>query len=243
MHTRAYYKAYYVRCKNEKRCCQCGSAVLDGTLHCTACKEKNKLSYTYKKDRHLCTKCGVSINKGATCKDCKQKQHSSYKKLRAQRKSMRLCARCGVSVLKGLNCEKCKEIFRHDKQCRDAMRLLAGACLQCGAPVATSRYCERHWFERLSWAHFHTIKLAERLKDLLLQQNSRCLLTGRLLEIGKNASIDHKIPKSRGGPNDINNLQWVDLDVNYAKSDLSQEAFIQLAKEITDYASRPTSNN
>jgi hypothetical protein len=66
--------------------------------------------------------------------------------------------------------------------------------------------------------------------------DSTCALTGWPLEYGKTASIDHIIPKSRGGDSTLRNLRWVDKRVNFAKRDLSDEEFIVLCRAVVAYA-------
>ena len=63
------------------------------------------------------------------------------------------------------------------------------------------------------------------------KQKLVCPLTGRKLQ-GNTMSVDHKIPISRGGTNELSNLQFVHIDVNYAKQDLLQEEFIQLCRDV-----------
>ena len=48
-------------------------------------------------------------------------------------------------------------------------------------------------------------------------------------------SIDHKVSLSRGGSNDLSNLQFVHVDANYAKRILSQEDFIQMCRDVTEF--------
>ena len=47
-------------------------------------------------------------------------------------------------------------------------------------------------------------------------------------------SIDHKIPKSRGGSNDSDNLCWVDLSCNMMKGNLLDTEFIGLLQFLED---------
>ena len=72
------------------------------------------------------------------------------------------------------------------------------------------------------------------LKDLLDRQQHRCAYTGKRIAIGKNASIDHIFPTSRypDRATDINNIRFVDGNVNRIKSNLSLIEFIALAITI-----------
>jgi 5-methylcytosine-specific restriction endonuclease McrA len=70
------------------------------------------------------------------------------------------------------------------------------------------------------------------LRDLFEAQQRTCAYTGEVLIPGINASLDHKIPTSRGGTNDRENLQWVTARVNSMKSDLTHEEFVALCRHI-----------
>jgi hypothetical protein len=73
--------------------------------------------------------------------------------------------------------------------------------------------------------------MADSLKCLIEQQHGKCPYTGISLVLGHNASLDHKASKSRGGSNDLSNLQWVyygdDFDVNMMKRDTTEENFVK----------------
>ena len=69
------------------------------------------------------------------------------------------------------------------------------------------------------------------LKKLLEVQGYKCALSGVRLE-PKNAELDHKVPLSRGGTNDLANLQWLDRNVNRAKGTMDNEEFIAMCKQI-----------
>lgn len=61
-----------------------------------------------------------------------------------------------------------------------------------------------------------------------------CYLTGREInfEISRSYHLDHKIPISRGGKNDLKNMGLACKEANTAKSDLLIEEFIQLCVDV-----------
>lgn len=69
------------------------------------------------------------------------------------------------------------------------------------------------------------------LNKLEIQQY-QCVYSGRKLILGQNASLDHIIAKSRGGSESLDNLQWVDRNVNYMKRALSHDDFLDLVRQI-----------
>lgn len=71
----------------------------------------------------------------------------------------------------------------------------------------------------------------QRLYALIEQQAFTCALTGRALT-PENAVIDHKTPLSRGGTNDMSNLQWITEAVNTMKGRMGNEEFIALCEAI-----------
>ncbi len=67
---------------------------------------------------------------------------------------------------------------------------------------------------------------------ILLKQGARCPYTGEQLELGVNDSVDHIIPKARGGPNTIENYQWVTRMANAAKDAMTHEEFIAFCANV-----------
>lgn len=61
----------------------------------------------------------------------------------------------------------------------------------------------------------------------------KCYLTGRSIDLEKdNYQLDHKIPVSKGGTNDISNMGIACPEANYSKSDLTIEEYLNLCKEV-----------
>jgi len=73
---------------------------------------------------------------------------------------------------------------------------------------------------------------AVQLKRLIETQDFRCAASGELIE-PSTATLDHKIPVTNGGTNDIDNLQWLHAEVNRMKGTLSPDRFLELCRKIT----------
>ena len=61
-----------------------------------------------------------------------------------------------------------------------------------------------------------------------------CALTGRPIDITKSRSysFDHIVPRTRGGSNDISNMQIVCSVANQAKFNLTNDEFIELCAQV-----------
>lgn len=64
--------------------------------------------------------------------------------------------------------------------------------------------------------------------------NPVCYLTGRKINLndGSSYQLDHMVPSSKGGSNEIHNLGLACRDANQAKNDMIFEDFLELCKEI-----------
>jgi hypothetical protein len=96
--------------------------------------------------------------------------------------------------------------------------------------------CLDCWFKKKSSSATGNGGYGPALASLMSKQNWKCAISGRQLIPGDNASPDHIIPVAENPKlkYDINNLQWVDIDVNFAKRALSQNDFIQLCKDVAE---------
>ena len=108
-----------------------------------------------------------------------------------------------------------------------------GFCVYCNnKAIPTLKSCFSHWLREKSSFYLGTRTRWKELLDMLESQEYKCPFTGVLLVPGDNASIDHIIPKSKGGTNDIINLQWVDFKYNTIKNDMSNDEFMDYIKML-----------
>ncbi|NBP25308.1 MAG: HNH endonuclease, partial [Proteobacteria bacterium] len=47
-----------------------------------------------------------------------------------------------------------------------------------------------------------------------------------------------KIPKALGGTNDLENLQWVETNVNRAKNALAEDEFLSMCRAVVQHMER-----
>jgi 5-methylcytosine-specific restriction endonuclease McrA len=145
------------------------------------------------------------------------------------RKGKRECASCARKATKRVQQLKKQYISE-------------GRCWRCGeeAVVRTSAVhgnelnplCRDCWFRTVANSNLKAMKRWTELRDLLAHQNNRCAYTGELLITGQNMSLDHKVPRSRGGGDELSNLQWVTWRVNLMKSDMTHEEFLSMCWKI-----------
>lgn len=106
--------------------------------------------------------------------------------------------------------------------------------MYCDAPKTAGNFCEHHWFVSVTYSARPRTRDVDGIKRLFVQQSGRCAYTGILLIQGANASLDHIVPRARGGTSATSNLQWVDLAVNLAKRALSHEQFVEMCRRVAD---------
>lgn len=107
------------------------------------------------------------------------------------------------------------------------IRAMKGLCTRCRddtKSLPNLRVCEDHWYKQLAISHFNSVSRWRELKQLMYDQNHRCPESRKKLIPGKNAAMDHKIPRARvyllNGVdfNDISNIRFMDSKLNIQKS-------------------------
>lgn len=120
-------------------------------------------------------------------------------------------------------------------------RVKNGDCYDCPEKATVGKYCLKHWFHKVSsFKNTGTRRNGLKLMELFYLQKEKCAYTGFLLIPGVNASVDHKIPKSKGGSHEIENLQWVDAKINRMKTDMTHCEFIEMCALVLSRAGGTT---
>lgn len=120
------------------------------------------------------------------------------------------------------------------------------AALYCKKEQAgKSKYCLEHWIRSIARKYsedknrqesFDTVALLE----LWQKQNGCCAITGIPLIPGSTATIDHVLPVSKGGTNEVSNLRFVHYAVNLFKKDSTDSELVnkivELGPRLLDWA-------
>lgn len=141
---------------------------------------------------------------------------------------------CGrMSILGRRRCQPCLEKQRTENRRFYADRVARGQCPYCRLAAEVGVFCLKHWFKNVGVSHgLGSNKGIAVLRELWEEQNGRCAVTGVVLIPGSTASIDHIMPKSRGGSSEKNNLRWVLLRINQIKWDMSHEEFVEVCRTV-----------
>lgn len=168
---------------------------------------------------------------------------------RKQRIALGMCEACSEPAVSGkLRCPKHLQGACDRAKLHQEHRVREGLCVEYhGGPPPHATHgvrCEMCWFSLIGRSAFDVKSrpsgraLAPALRDLFYAQGGKCAYTGRELVPGTNASLDHKIPKALGGTNDLENLQWVETNVNRAKNALAEDEFLSMCRAVVQHMER-----
>lgn len=224
-------------------CAHCGKPNDTTTVWCLDCTNKKSLASKQKRNdcivKGICTRCQKqpSLSGVQYCQSCKEKG-DTRRKLRASRlKEKNVCLHCGGEKQRPTHslCNSCDERKANNYLNRRKSYKEQGLCATCGADRLSGQdKCLTHYLHHMSQRHLGSTKFWKELLDKFNSQNGKCFYTRLPLTIGSGASIDHRIPKSRGGKDELSNLVWCDYRVNMMKTDLLHSELISLCKSVVD---------
>lgn len=157
------------------------------------------------------------------------------RKSEEERNTKGLCRDCPNPVNNEMFCAQCKLRRKNNKLKQKAHRKENKLCTICGEPnTRKGTLCVKHYLKDISKSHLGHGNRYKELLDLMERQEWKCALTGIPIKFEDELHLDHIIPKSKGGTNDISNLRWVLREANQSKGDLLDEEMKTLFTKILD---------
>jgi hypothetical protein len=77
-------------------------------------------------------------------------------------------------------------------------------------------------------------EIAKGLMRLIKSQEYRCALSGEKLT-PNTAELDHIKPRSKGGSDELQNLQWLDRRINRMKGQMKNDEFIAVCRRVVEW--------
>lgn len=152
-------------------------------------------------------------------------------KAKADRKASGLCRDCPRPA-KGTRCATCA------KAQKDRVKA-QGKCQSCGGKKDTPAVtCARCILRGVARKSLGDVSRWQEIGLLFACQDGRCAVTGAEITIGVNASLDHILPRNRGGTHEIDNLRWVHVVFNRMKNDMLDAELLGWARAIVTNAGR-----
>lgn len=217
-------------------CTYCDNATVEGYGLCYRHLQSNKNRRKSKKKHAACNDCSQPRVTGfAYCAKCLEATRRRRQGRYEESKKTGTCSLCHKHpAIRSHFCEKCKQKSTESTKRIRQERIDAGMCVYCGGHQCTNstRYCYDCLFKQTSMSTFGTTAEAENLKKLYETSERKCAYTGFSIEIGVNANVDHIIPLSKGGANDMSNIQWVHEVANQMKWSYSEDQFLEFVAAI-----------
>jgi hypothetical protein len=232
-----YARRIRAECKKQGLCVHCKYPI--GSPEHKQCVEKRRIEdkirrYEYY-EKNECPVCHfpTTSSEHEQCVTKINKFTNEKNQIRQERKEQGLCSECGYPHNSNEHKEKCLIP-------RKNLRLFNISNGFCGKHpknklIPNLRRCEECFFRKVARRATGNEKDWKLLRGLLHQQNFKCAYSGKLLTIGDNASIDHKIPKSRNGASSLENVHWIDITINKKyKNWMSHDNFLDLCRGTYD---------
>lgn len=249
MNKKEYMKEYRIKRYDRGLCVFCKNDRLTDSVFCQLHLDNDTNKRAKKKESDclsgLCSHCHkIEIVQGKKyCIQCLNASKQDSRNRRNSKLIQGLCSQHGCENIVAIGKKKCEFHLAKDVSNGKIKRLdhqERGLCKECSRDkLSTHSLCEVCFYKSLAARNLGTVKNWEQLKSLF-EATLYCPYTGRQLILG-NVSLDHIIPISRGGKNDISNLQWVyfencgGLDLNRIKGAMLESEFKSAIKEIYEH--------
>lgn len=224
-------------------CIRCSLPKTNTQDQCTDCLNKKTKRRNILVENKLCQECMAPLNNDThiRCNVCLLVDNERTAKRRKFNIENTLCIICSLPTNNNGKqlCDGCSSYRNHDSieqsRQRREERMHAGFCAWCAnstAPIPGELYCVDCFFKRTALFAMKSNKQWQKVREMFTAQNGLCIYTGIQLVPGTNTALDHIMPKSRGGTNELSNLQWIDIGINRLKHDFMEEEFIRTYKNV-----------
>ena len=154
------------------------------------------------------------------------------RKWQQEQKDKGLCIECSNPAT-GLRCNACNKRRAENRKKNYQEWKENGLCNQCGKETIKGKnQCEKHYLMQVSLDRLGSTKYWKELKELIENQNFKCALTGDAISFEDNIELDHILPTSRKGTNELSNVCWVTKEANRLKQNLTNEELKILCNKI-----------
>jgi hypothetical protein len=226
--------------KNICTICACNIIKNENGVYCESCLNKFNVKRKEKYQDGTCNRCNVNecISGRKCCKECSSNFRTKAKKRRDKKREIGLCIKCGTrkATTPHVKCDVCLNKQKKYWHTLTNKRQKNKLCIDCGGTRSYhGKFCETCYLKKRAIKFFSDVTKWVELKNLFVKQNGKCPYTGRLLTIGVDAELDHIVAKSKGGDENINNLQWTYAPVNTMKWNWNESDFLTTIKEIYEY--------
>jgi 5-methylcytosine-specific restriction endonuclease McrA len=165
------------------------------------------------------------VEEFSSCQECIDKNQQKY--ITAKMANVCLNHPLRPSSPGSVLCDECLNTNAERKRNNIIKAKLNGMCIHHPTRKAEiGSFCEECWFRDISSNALNTSW--KEIRQLLIDQNFLCIYTGEKLIPGHNASLDHIIPRAKGGECRLFNVQWVTEAVNCSKHDIMPDRFLQI---------------
>ncbi len=190
-----------------------------------------------------CSRCRAALgdDRHRRCATCRAYVQGCVRGLWKSRRELGLCRSCGEPIdgMSPVHCSECLAVDRESKRARYGERVRARRCIIDDRPAVAGVFCLDCWFKMISYERLGSRAHWRAIRALWERQQRRCAYSGEPLIPGFNASLDHRIPVSRGGSNELSNLQWVTVAANRMKSNMTEEEFFFRCQAVVAFHDDP----
>lgn len=184
----------------------------------------------------LCQMCARPSEGATRCAVCAARRSGVRKQARAAKTMGGKCTLCGGDRDEEgkKRCRSCRQRTGSNERERKEQYRRENRCTRCGESAVGNgcAQCQTCYLKQTASRHLGSWHAWEVLLGIFLRQSRLCAYTEWPLVLGVNTELDHRVPKTRGGDNHPDNLQWTHITANRMKHAMTDDEFILIMRAI-----------